>query len=74
MVQQLKTVVTIQPGGRVEIPSSDLPEGQRAEVIVRVGSEPQPKDYLALFGTGRGAFASAEEADRFLRSERDAWE
>ena len=31
-------------------------------------------DYLALLGSGPGAFASAEEADQFLREERDGWE
>lgn len=31
-------------------------------------------DYVALFGSGRGAFATADEADAFIRKERDAWE
>ncbi len=31
-------------------------------------------DYVALFGSGRGAFANADEADAFIRQERDAWE
>lgn len=35
---------------------------------------PTQVDYLALLGSGRGAFASAEEADQFLREERDGWE
>lgn len=30
--------------------------------------------YAALFGSGKGGFASVEEADRFLREERDAWD
>jgi hypothetical protein len=30
--------------------------------------------YAALFGSGKGTFASAAEADRFLREERDAWD
>jgi hypothetical protein len=29
-------------------------------------------DYVALFGSGRGAFATADEADAFIRQERDA--
>ena len=37
------------------------------------GSERVP-DYVAFFGSGRGGFASAEEADAFIRQERDAWE
>ena len=31
-------------------------------------------DYLALFGSGRGGFATAEEADEFIRQERDSWD
>jgi len=31
-------------------------------------------DYLALFGSGRGGFATAQEADEFIRQERDAWD
>ena len=31
-------------------------------------------DYLALFGSGRGGFATPQEADEFIRQERDAWD
>ena len=31
-------------------------------------------DYVALFGSGKGAFATPAEADNFLRAERDQWE
>ncbi len=30
--------------------------------------------YAALFGSGKGAFATPEEADHFLRAEREQWE
>jgi hypothetical protein len=29
-------------------------------------------DYLALFGSGRGGFATAQETDEFIRQERDS--
>lgn len=35
---------------------------------------PPKVDYVALIGSGKGAFASPEEADRFIREERDAWD
>ncbi len=35
---------------------------------------PTQVDYLALLGSGQGAFASAEEANQFLREEREGWE
>ena len=74
MVRAFKQIVTIQPGGRVEVSSDELPAGQSAEVIVLVNQDPVSKRYDALFGCGQGAYSSPGEADAFLRSERDAWE
>ncbi len=34
----------------------------------------RPPSYRALFASGRGAFATPQEADEFVRQERDAWE
>jgi hypothetical protein len=47
-----------------------------AEILEQKQTVPAPAqvDYLALIGSGRGAFASAAEADQFLREERDGWE
>ena len=35
---------------------------------------PATISYTALFGSGKGAFATPAEADDFLRAERDQWE
>lgn len=32
-----------------------------------------PSHYASLFGTGKGSFSTQDEADRFIRGERDAW-
>lgn len=40
----------------------------------QTASPRQKIDYVALIGSGKGAFATPEEADQFLREERDAWE
>ena len=47
-----------------------------AEILEQKQSVPAaPKvDYVALIGSGQGAYASAAEADQFLREERDGWE
>ena len=74
MVRAIKQTVTIQSGGRIELTSAELPEGRQAEVIVLVPPTPAAKSYLALFGSGKGGFAGPEEADAFLRQERDAWD
>jgi hypothetical protein len=34
----VRQTVTIQPGGRIEITSPDLPEGAEAEVVVKVNA------------------------------------
>lgn len=49
---------------------------QTAEILEQKQNTPKPKkiDYVALIGSGQGSFASPEEADRFIREERDAWE
>lgn len=31
-------------------------------------------NYVSFIGAGKGVFATPEEADRFIREERDAWE
>ena len=75
MVSAIRERVTVQVGGRIEIPSSEFPVGAQADVIVvlepmaRVGS-----GLASMIGTGKGCFASPEEADRFIRKERNAWE
>lgn len=45
-----------------------------AELLEQKQPATLPVDYLALIGSGKGAYSSSEEADQFLRRERDAWE
>ena len=76
MVNAIKQVVTVRSGGVVEVRSPELPEGVRAEVIVILedGAEAPKRSLRSIIGTGKGCFATPEEADAFLRKERDAWE
>jgi len=39
MVRAVKRTVLIQPGGRIEVSSTELPEGRPAEVIILVEQE-----------------------------------
>jgi hypothetical protein len=48
-----------------------LVEAEREEIPKQSGAR---TDYLTLFGSGRGAFADTEEADKFIREERDSWD
>jgi hypothetical protein len=81
MVQALKQRVTIGAGGRVQIDASDLPEGRTAEVIVLVEEAPvaskpeaRPTRLSDFIGKAKGSFASAEEADAYIRELRDEWD
>ena len=76
MVQAIKQVVTVKPGGVIEIHSPELSAGERAEVIIIVDRQgPAERGSLrSIIGTGKGCFATPEEADAFLRQERDAWD
>lgn len=74
MLHAIRQKVTVQAGGRIEICAPELAEGTRAEVIVIEEPAPQASQRLTeLIGQGRGAFPSPEDADAFLRREREAW-
>jgi hypothetical protein len=82
MVAAIKQTVTVQAGGLVEVRSPSLPEGARAEVIVLLEDEAtapppepaRPLNWGDFVGSGRGRFASAEEADAYVRGLRDEWD
>ena len=47
-----------------------------AEILEQkqASAERPATNYAAFFGAGKGVFATPEEADRFIRQERDAWD
>lgn len=57
------------------LPPDDLAKLiQQAEELLRQKQSAQPTtDYLVLFGSGKGSFATPAETDGFLRAERDQW-
>jgi hypothetical protein len=75
MQQALKQQVTVQHGGLIEILAPELPEGTLAEVIILANLRTKSSSRLAsLIGSAPGCFATPEEADAFIRTERHAWE
>lgn len=75
MVRAIKENVIIRSGGLIEIRHPDFPEGASAEVIVMIQApESDPPPLIGLLGKARSGYASGEEADAFLRAERDAWD
>ena len=59
----IKQTVTIKPGGRIEVVSVELPEGQRAEVIILVDEARAPRRSDDGSGAGQGLFLDLQAAD-----------
>ena len=79
MVHAIRERVTVEAGGVIRLRRPELREGASAEVIVLVEDSAaaraeSPRRMSDLFGKAKGSFASAQEADGFLRAERDAWD
>ena len=63
--------------GLIEVRSAELLPGSEAEVIILIekAAPPVQAEGLATFiGAAKGVYADAEDADRAVRAERDAWE
>ncbi len=72
MKTALRQKAIVQPGGVIHVHSPELKNGSSAAVIVLVDSA-QEKSTATLIGSAKGGFASPQEADAFIRRERDAW-
>jgi hypothetical protein len=75
MVKAIRQEITVQKDSVIEIHSLALKPGIHVEVILLLEEESSQKGtLLSLLGTGKGSFASSEEADAFIRRERNQWE
>lgn len=76
MVQAIRQEMTVEKENTLEIRSPILKQGAHVEVIVLVGVDAahNERSLSALLGKGKGSFKSAEEADAFIRNERDMWQ
>lgn len=68
----------VLPGQRVEIATPGLAEGERVDVFLVVerpaGSQPRSALDVIKSLQGHRSFSSAEEVDRYLDEERNAWD
>jgi len=77
MQAALKVTAVVQPGGKIEVVSSDLKSGDKVEVIIlaprteRRGRR-SAVDILAD-APGHRLFKTADEVDAYIRAERDSW-
>jgi hypothetical protein len=77
MQNALRMEATVLPGHRLEISSPELPEGATVEVIVVLPEKPPKQSMLEFLSTlppGPLLFKTPEEANRYLKEERDSWE
>jgi len=83
MQTALRLTRTVQPGGRVEIASPDLPDGKAVDIIVLLPLDAEGLDAevsrrsvidILAEAPGRLAFQTADEVEAYLREERDGWE
>ena len=79
MPTTVRMETTILPGHRLEISNREFPEGVKVEVIVVLPEQPPPArrsmlEFLATLPPGPLLFKTPEEANRYLREERDLWE
>lgn len=85
MQTAVRLTAIVQPGGRLEMQSPELPEGAEVEVIALLPKNvsslatakntPRPSALEIIAGlNGHRLFASAAEVDTYLETERDSWE
>lgn len=74
-MQAIQQELTIRKDNILEIHSPLLKSGEHVEVILLLKEKTQETTGLfSLFGAGKGAFSTPEEADAFIYKERDLWE
>jgi hypothetical protein len=75
MTQAIRQQVVVGRGGKIEFRAPQLKEGTRAEVVVfeDVAEDVPLVPLVSLVGSCKGMFSSSDEADEFLRRERDSW-
>ena len=79
MVRELHIRATVQPGGKIEIESPELTEGEDVDVTIAPTAEVPagPKrsivDILAE-APGGLIFKTAQEVDDYIREERASWD
>ncbi|MEW6238396.1 MAG: hypothetical protein AB1656_23680 [Candidatus Omnitrophota bacterium] len=75
MPKAIRQKTKIRTGGVLEIRSPEFPEGVDVEVIVLIDDGIQsPATLTKLIGSAKGCYASPEDADQFIRQERNQWD
>jgi hypothetical protein len=64
----------IKRGQIIELAEAiDIPDG--TEIMIKIVVDSTESETLtSIIGTAQGSFATPEEADKFIRQERDTWD
>ena len=79
MRPEIHVTTRVMPGGRIEIASSELKEGDAVEVTVRPSNGAGDEkggilEFLRSLPPGPRSPKSWEELERELKQERDSWD
>lgn len=76
MALDLRLKAQVLPGGRIEIQSPDLTEGQTVDVVVRSTEEPLNRSALEVLADAPGhrVFKTAEDVKAYLTEEKASWD
>jgi hypothetical protein len=73
MASTLTKVVTVQPGGIVQIQSDDFCPGARAEVVVITDLASNAATWEQFIGVGMKNARTTDQIDQSIRELRDEW-
>ena len=75
MPKVLQQTATVLPGGRVEIVSPELHEGQTVDVVVRHSPPSAGRSAVDILAEapGQRLFETGKDVDDYIREERTAW-
>ncbi len=76
MQRVLHQEVTVMPGGKLEIVSPELEEGQTVDVVVLHEATLKGRPIMEILNSGpeRRLFQTAEEAKAYLAAEKASWD
>lgn len=75
MQKVLHLKATVQPGGKVEFASPELPAGETVDVVVMRESGSRGRSIMEILNSGpeRRLFQTAEEVRTYLGEEKASW-
>ena len=76
MQRALHLRTTVQPGGKIEIVSQELPVGEDVDVVVSATYPSARRSVVDILNEAPGGllFKTAEDVATYLKEEKEAWD